>query len=669
MADQPQMQKGIVAVCVNDHPRIIALLRRARYAAQMAGLPWTALHIDSPETAGLSNDRRIRVLQSLTLAEEMGASLQTVTAKNQAHGLELFLKNQEELGAPVQVLYLGQEESEVWLDILKPPVAARIRERLSPNARLEVVKLNDAAIPRRSWIYRLQPNHFHFIEIFYALGAVLLAAAAIAAIEYMFPEAFSGPYRNRPIIFMIAVAFAAGRYGLIPGLAAAVASFFALNIIYTWPFSHLMIDDVSDVLNFGLFLAGGCIIAMLVSGTRASREQMARQLERMQALFRMYRLTLRTHTIRKTLEALHEEFGNALKAHVVFFLRSPVDPETLELAYPDEPLMLENDEKAALTLCWEEAKVTGFGTGHFLKSTYRFRPLLTPSTAIGVMAIRFDPKTIIDESFSTVITGITDSIALIIERLMLGQAMEEGRVREEREKLRAMLLSSVSHDLKTPLASVIGSLSVYRNMGKLLPEEQRIQLIQTAMEEAQRLDSFITNILDMTRLESGQISFKQEWIKPDEIMGNVQKRLKDKLSRHQLVVQKDTEETIELCVDSVMIEQVLQNILDNAAKYTQAGTRIEVLWKPDDNGLLRLMVRDWGSGIPEDGLERVFDKYARIRRQDSQVAGTGLGLAIARAVMNAQGGRIEAGNHERGGAVFTLIFPKWRHAEPDKRAA
>src|SRR5581483_2470097 len=183
---------------------------------------------------------------------------------------------------------------------------------------------------------------------------------------------------------------------------------------------------------------------------------------------------------------------------------------------------------------------------------------------------------------------------------------------------------------------------------------------------AQRLDSFITNILDMTRLESGNIQFRQEWNSIDASIKNVLKRVQYRCRQHQ-VVAHPCPPNIEAYMDAMMTEQVLQNILDNACKYTPAGTRIEILCTIGEEKGLVCQVRDHGPGLPPEKINQAFDKYARLHKKDTQVAGTGLGLAISKAIMEAQGGWITAANHPDGGAIFVICLPKWRRNEPARK--
>lgn len=662
--------KGIVVACVSDHPRMIVLLRTARNHAQRLGVPWVAIHIEDRRYPEKDQEARIRILQNMTHAEEMGAIIEMVDARSVYQGITGFLNKLPLQDRTAVALFVGLNEKSKKgiLATLFPSLQQQLKKKIPPDCRLENIIIESHTASRPAWLKYLDTGHLQPAQFLYSLLAVGLALAIIEVLTHFMPDAFSDTTRNRSAIFMVACAYASAQFGLLPGILASFASTLALMMFYIPPYFSFNMENQNHVVNLSIFLAASFVIALLTNGTRQQIERLTEQMERMQAPFRMYRTSLRTHTYQKTLAAIHRELTSELKMNVIFYLPTPFNPERLEAAYPIDVSLSEEDLKA-LNLCWQEAKVTGFGTPHYPQSFYRFKPLLTPLAAIGVIAIRMDRKTVVDDALSHLLTAIADTAALVLERLRLGQAMEDGRVREEREKLRAMLLSSVSHDLKTPLASIIGSLSVFRSMGINLPEEQRNMLILTALEEAQRLDSFITNILDMTRIESGQITFKQEWVRPTELMQNVKRRLRDRLRHHELTVQNDSSEPVEICVDTSMTEQAIQNILDNAGKYTPAGNAIEIAWRTGDRGFA-LQVRDHGPGIPEDQSDKIFDKYTRIKRQDSQIAGTGLGLAIARSVIEAQGGTITVSNHPDGGAVFTIALPQWRKAETgEKRVA
>ena len=238
----------------------------------------------------------------------------------------------------------------------------------------------------------------------------------------------------------------------------------------------------------------------------------------------------------------------------------------------------------------------------------------------------------------------------------------------ETERLRAALLTSISHDLRTPLASILGAASSLRSFADKYDPEQREELLATLQDEAERLNRFVGNLLDMTRLESGAIALRLDLFEVGEIVGAALERAGSVLARHRIEVPIAPDLPM-VRLDAILFEQVLFNLLDNAAKYAPPGSRIDVRARRDGD-VVAIEVIDEGPGIPADDLERVFDKFYRVQAQDRRRAGTGLGLAICRGFVEAQGGRIEAQNRaDRSGAVLTVRIPVPETAEIREPAA
>jgi two-component system sensor histidine kinase KdpD len=252
--------------------------------------------------------------------------------------------------------------------------------------------------------------------------------------------------------------------------------------------------------------------------------------------------------------------------------------------------------------------------------------------------------------------ALADQAAIAVERITLAEDIDRARVTAETERLRAALLTSISHDLRTPLATIIGSLTSLRSYGKSYGEKTRDELVATIQAEAERLNRFIGNLLDMTRLEAGAIELKPELADIGEILGTALERAGKILASHRVKVEIDPKLPM-VHVDYLLLEQVLFNLLDNAAKYAPAGSLVEVRARRDGGAAL-IEVIDEGPGIPPEHLEHIFDKFYRVHAQDRQRAGTGLGLAIGRGFVEALGGTIRAGNRsDRSGAVFTIRLP------------
>lgn len=375
-----------------------------------------------------------------------------------------------------------------------------------------------------------------------------------------------------------------------------------------------------------------------------------------QTLFALYRIASETHSREQALVALKQELERMLGMDVAFFMPQNEYISSQLIIPPD--LQLNDEEQALLGRCWNEMKPGGITSASDKNSLWHFEPMISATGRIGIFGVK--PKGgLIDGWSLQLLKDIAIQTAMILQHIRIKNTIEETRLFEEREKLRAMLLSSVSHDFKTPLAGIIGALSVYRSLGKQLSEQKRDALVETAIDEAQRLDNFITNILDMARLESGGVQMRKEWHDAEGMIENVVRRMQPRCRQHVVNV-SPSPIGIEINIDILMTEQVLQNILDNACKYTMNGTHIEVKCRIDEEQGYLCEIHDFGPGIPPEKMHAIFDKFTRLHKKDTQVAGTGLGLAIAKAVMELQGGWISAANHPEGGAVFTLCIPQWR---------
>jgi len=653
---------GTILVWAEDYPSALPLLRMAKRKARELGVAWEIVHVETNANRRNYDEPEARqALHILTIAEQMGARSTHIIAKNGRQGVARLLAERQQNDNPVQMLVLSKRERQgfqKWFGTASEEYFAGMSN--VPTTILAVENSEDVVSSTPEWLNMFRVS---IIEIINCIMAVAIATALIQMIDLLIPEALYAQDYNKSIIYMIACAFAAGRYGLFAGVFTAIISFIIFKMMFVSPEMHLAINTLADAVNLGLYLTSALIISFFTSQTLTQRKKYAVSAQRTHALFQLHRVAMDYRTRAEAVEALHKELTSILEIEVAFFLPSALNPSILKPFFPADTI-LSDAENAALQACWSESKPTGLGSPYVPEISWRFVPLVTSQGEVGVLAVQIDDIQRFDIPSGRLLNAVADQVALIIERFELGQIMEENRLRDEREKLRSMLLSSVSHDLKTPLASVIGALSVYQTMGTNLSEEHRVTLITTALEEAQRLDSFITNILDMTRLESGDIDFRKEWIAPQDILRKVERRMKNRLRNHALhIIAPD--EPVEIHMDAASVEQVMQNLLDNAAKYTRPGTRVEI--RPYAQGKQYIIeVHDHGDGIPAEKLDKVFDKYARLKKTDSQVAGTGLGLSICKSIMQAQGGTIDATNHAEGGAVFTLCFPQWRRARDSK---
>jgi two-component system sensor histidine kinase KdpD len=252
--------------------------------------------------------------------------------------------------------------------------------------------------------------------------------------------------------------------------------------------------------------------------------------------------------------------------------------------------------------------------------------------------------------------ALIDQGALAIERVHLVEDMDRAKRTIETDRLRAALLTSISHDLKTPLASVLGAASTLRDLGGRFDDSQKAELLATVIDESERLNRFIANLLDMTRLEAGAATPNLSPHDLDDIVGSVLRRASRILAHHRIEIEMGDDLPM-VAIDAVLFEQVLFNLLDNAAKYSDAGTAIRIQgWRESETVCLQIL--DEGDGIPPAELGQIFDKFYRVQKGDRVRAGTGLGLAISRGFVESMHGTIVAANRsDRSGAVFTITLP------------
>lgn len=642
--------------CLTSASQDQAVLRTAQRHARAREIPWIVVYLelwDDQKEARVH--ARNRVLEQLALAERMGAITIITKASEYTRALQEAIAECGRRGYALPVIVAS------GINTLSTQHARRALQAIQEQAvGSELMLVNPPEDQRRrmSWLERLHMRRLTVSAVVWAALAVLLAYVADRTVRsLLLPEMGALDYTHSFLIYLIACAVVAGRFGLLPGLIATVGSFLAINILVIQPTGTLQVENVNEAVSLGLFLIVASVVSLVNSQVHAEAEASEINEWRMQALLQVYKIALHARSRTEALSELHSNLHEFLHAEIAVFLPSVLAPTSLQQVWPQDAALTTQDMEM-LHRSWEESQGGHDVDAYNPHTGWWFESLSSANGDLGMLAVRVPASEATDTHFEQYLRTIAELVSSILEKMESVDIKEESRVRDEREKLRTNLLSSVSHDLKTPLAAIIGSLSVHRSMYEKLPEMQRNELTGAALAEAQRLDSFITNILDLAKFESGAVKFKREWQQADDLVQRVKKRMRQRIESHQLVVHAPAS-AVEVEIDPVVSEQALINVLDNAVKYTPAGSIVDVRTETTDGAFL-MHVRDHGKGIPEDDYERVFDKYTRLQRQDHQVAGTGLGLSVARAAMRGQGGDLTVKNHPEGGAVFTLSWPQWR---------
>jgi two-component system sensor histidine kinase KdpD len=351
------------------------------------------------------------------------------------------------------------------------------------------------------------------------------------------------------------------------------------------------------------------------------------------------------------------QIASMLKTNVVILLPNPAtkSPEVRGGFPPDDELDFQ--DLAAAAWCWSHAQPAGRHAETLPGAKRLFLPMRTGEGIVAVAGLqRQDERLLFTPDERRLLDALLDQTALAIERSTLFARAAEAQVLAEADKLRIAMLTSLSHDLRTPLASILGAATTLIASRTLYDGKQIDELLATIREEAERLDRFVGNLLDMSRLEAGVLGAKPESVDVADLVETATKRLTRRLSGYRLELDLPAD-LPQVLVDSLLLEQAIFNVLDNGVKYAPTGTTVRIQARRAPTQVV-LTVQDEGPGIPTDALPHIFDKFYRAKAADRRVAGTGLGLAVARGFVEAFGGHLDAANRaDRTGAIMTMTLP------------
>src|ERR1019366_1223646 len=460
---------------------------------------------------------------------------------------------------------------------------------------------------------------------------------------------------NVDLVFLTAVVGVAVRYGLWPSLFASVAASLCYNFFFVPPIYAFTITDPTNIAAFFFFMLIAILVSNVAARVRTQADAAIGRVRTTESLYAFSRKLTSTATLDDVLWATAYQTALMLKVRVVLLL-----PEegvlTVKAGYPPED-QLDKADLAAANWTWGNDRSAGRGSETLPGAKRLFFPMRTGRGPIGVIGID-DDKTgpLLTPDQRRLLDALVDQGALAIERVLLVEDMDRVKRTVESERLRSALLTSISHDLKTPLASVLGAASTMRDLSSGLTDAEKRDLLATVIDESERLNRFIANLLDMTKLESGAVVPNTTRQDIGEIIGSALRRASQILGNNKVSLDLAADLPM-LELDAVLFEQVLFNLLDNAAKYAPAGTTISVRTVRDRDSIL-LQIIDEGDGIPPAELESIFDKFYRVQKGDHVRPGTGLGLAISRGFVEAMHGTISAANRtDRSGAVLTIRLP------------
>jgi len=649
-----------VLVCVNERPGAIALVRYTRRLADRLHASWAAIHVETSGGRRMSETERDRVAEALRVAERLGGQAVSVPAASVADGVIDYARTNN-----FTHIVTSTAQRSLWREILRGSATHEIIRRAGDISVHVVPEQLTRAMRGSSAQKRAPQQETGAPSVWdtksYAGSFAMVTAALVIGLGL---QRFG--ITNVALVFLTAVLSSAITYGLWPSLFACLVAVLAYNFFFLPPLYTFTIADPENVVALFFFMVVALVASYLSARVRAQAVSARERAATMENLYMFSRKLAGVFTLDDLLWAAAFQFAQMLKVRVVILL-----PEGKTIAvragYPPED-MLDEADLAAAKWVWEHASPAGRGADTLPGAKRLFLPMRTGRGMVGIVGLDCDRAgPLLTPEQRRLFDALSDQAALAIERVNLSEDIDRARLAAETERLRSALLTSISHDLRTPLASILGSASTLRSRQGNLDEAARDELTGTIQEEAERLNRFIANLLDMTRLESGALEPRLDFVDLGDVVGSAIRRAASVLARHEVRVELAADLPM-LKLDPVLFEQVLFNLLDNAAKYTSPGTKID-LRAARYGSQVRLEVADEGDGIPPDDLDRIFDKFYRVQAADRKRAGTGLGLAICRGFVEAMGGTIRASNRsDRSGALLAVTLPVPAE-QPQERAA
>lgn len=628
-----------VLVCIDERVDAERLVRVAKRAAERRGAAWGAVTVETARAHALSEGEMDRVDAAMRLAAQLGGETTTLQGDDVADAVLGYARERN-----CTQIVVGRARKAGWFGRLGKSVTEQLIER-SGDFNVLVVGGEDEEKPKAA-VHKAVTGWRLWLGYLVALFATLTATGLGFLIDLWLPIA------NISVAYLLAVMIVAMKSGLRAGILASISSFLAFNFFFTEPRWTFSITDTQNILTVVFFLIAAVIISNMAARLRAQVRATRESVRRTTNLYDFGRKITAAATLDDVLWAVVHHVAATIHGKSLVLMPGDLGL-SIAAGYPPED-QIDDKSAGAADWAWTHGKLAGRGSTTLPAADWLFLPLKTGRGPVGVLGVQMmEDADMPSPAQLRLLETLADQAAVAIERTTLAADIETARVATERERLRSALLSSLSHDLRTPLVSIMGAAGTMLSYDESLDGDSRRDLAQTVQDEAERLNRFVQNLLDMTKLGSGALKPRVDWVDLGDVVAAAVKRTGRLARHHSIKVEIDPKMPL-LCLDAVLMEQVVFNLLDNACKYAPPGTPVKV-WAMRTAQHIAIEVADQGPGIPAEDREKVFDMFYRVQATDSQVAGTGLGLAICRGIVEAHGGTIKAEPGLHGGGTCIII--------------
>ncbi|MBM2883330.1 DUF4118 domain-containing protein [Chromobacterium phragmitis] len=627
-------------VCVGPGPGTEKLIRSTKRLAANLDADWIAVYVETPQLQRLPEEQRARILKGLKLAQELGAETTVLGGSELAATLLAYARTRN-----VSKLVVGKSVRNPLLRLWQGSLVNELT-RLSGDVDIYVVahELGDESSRRGKRVRSLlfsEDDEGKTRRGYLAASAICFATTAV---NHLLVPYFA--LSNVIMVHLLAVVLIATRYGRGPGVLASFLSVAAFDFFFVPPRLSFAVSDTQYLLTFIVMLVVALIISQLTARFRFEATIATYRERRTRALYDLGRELAGALTASQIIETAVGRLEPLFRAKVMLFIPNSEDQLRAATDYGSTA------DTGVAQWVFDNLQPAGLGTNTLPSNPALYVPLKAPMRTRGVIALL--PEETIHAFLpeqQRLLETCAAQIALALERVHYVEVAQDAIVAMESERLRNSVLSVVSHDLRTPLTTMLGLANMLNSPN--LPPEQQADISQSIQDEAMRMNKLVTNLLDMAKLQSG-VKLNKEWQLLDEVVGSAVRACEHSLRNHKLELQLSNDLPV-LKYDAVLIERVLVNLLENAGKYTPAGSHIQLAARHEGDKV-RISVSDDGPGLPANMEHKAFDKFSR-GTPESTTPGVGLGLAICRAIIENHGGTIDAGNLHPHGARFSFTLP------------
>lgn len=638
-----------ILVCIDTKESSAKLIRAGHRMAEGLKAPWIAAYVETSRKLNYSEARRERLEENLRLAERLGAETIVVQGDlNIADDLIALATSRN-----VSRIIVGKPKKSRLRAFLTGSILDELIRRSgeidvhvitgdSEDVEAEKQKAKEGRVSRT-----MQPSTL--VSLYYVYASFVVALST--GVGFL----LAGRLRETDMlmVYLLGILVVATRVGRWPSLYAAALSAIAYDFFFAVPRFTFTLMGLKHLGTGAVMVAVGAIIGNMTERIRRQARLARIREQRTLALFRLTSELTRNADSASMVEAAVHNVETQFQCKAAIFL--PDAQGRIKLKPGQIPEGFTVEEVGVAQWCHDHQEPAGFGTDTLPGAKALYLPLRGTQDAIGVIGLRPDGAPHWTEPDQNhLLEAFANQAALALERVILAERSARVQLDVEREQLRNTLLAAVSHDLRTPLGAITGAATTLLGDQGRLTEAARTELLETIQEDASQLQRLVSNLLEVTRLESGVLEVRKDWVPVEELVGSALDRLRSLLADRAVKVELPSNLPL-VPVDPVLLEQVLINVLENAVKYSPADKPIEIKgWATDK--AVTLAVADSGPGIPEGEEERIFEKLVRLSNGKSRT-GAGLGLAICKGILEAHGGWITVGNRPSGGAQFLMGLP------------